>query len=487
MVVILNDVPVPVCISQSFSREDMATSTETLPLACEEILVSFQLSDEEHVWWCATVEEIHAVRGRGKILATATVLYERAHSYPAERVNVSFMRHNIIRPDGSSLICEGEESSWKFRNEDNLMQEKDDRHVQFHQMDTTKQPVRTRRAERMGNSAAAVEENQHVTRTALPEFAQELTKKVNENAETSERLWFSLTARLQVLERGLSQMRMCDHRILIDERVKAVRVSMKLKIIEEIQRPLQRSLSRSASSNISGTLARCSLNVAHSCDWDLFKIVARDIAYSSAAQNVVFLPSYTTTQHCSHDVDESIIIFRSAWALFQWLGIGSDCEKRSLLVSLKTSKEGPVMRLLGGLQCYEDEEGRAINVFLGGSCKRTNSTSDRCEDYRTVLQTYPANVDAGNSCHGEDLKLSKAKSGMETVGINSMEEFDTFSLTWSADSTRSQKYARLIASVGEGVRVGSLQLHIPSTGVLTNLMISKVNGMLATLDHTSLN
>lgn len=463
----------------SHNPEPMAASNIPLPLACDDILVSFELSDQEHVWWRATVEEIHTLGRRGQVLATATILYESAHSYPAERVNVSFMRRNIIRPVQSVLKGDAQESSWKLHENSELVPENVD-------VSRTRPRMGMKRATGNAQGAAAVTSGLQETRNVMPEIVGDMNERVHQNTENMERLWDSMARRLQALERGLSELRNCDHRTFINERVKAVRVALKVNIIQEIQRPLRRSLTRRSFSTISGNVTRMGVNVSQSCDWGLFKLIARDVFESAAAPHVVFLPSYIATQHSAHDVDEAGIIFRSAWSLFHWLGIWSESEKRSLLITHTSSKQNPAMRLLGGMQWDEEDLQQPLNIFIGSSCKKTLShTTTQGNCHRAVLHSNSAQWDPTKNGFQHDLQLGKANAGIDALDSMPIDEYDSFSMTWSADSTRSRKTARLMESVGEGVRIGELLLKVPSCGVFTNTLCEKMNAMVGRLDHSS--
>lgn len=142
------------------------------------------------------------------------------------------------------------------------------------------------------------------------------------------------------------------------------------------------------------------------------------------------------------------------------------------------------MRLLGGMQCCLEEEQRPLNIFVGGSCMRTTPNNAECHDFRSVIQS-PSQEHSGNLFVPHDLKVDKAPAGLSVLSSEGADECDGFSLTWSADSTKSQKAARLIASVGEGIRVGTIQLRIPSCGFFTNALCTKINDIVASLSHDS--
>lgn len=454
------------------------SAKNTLPLPCDEILVSFQLNDHENVWWSAVVEDIHVLKKGSRVLATATILYESAHSYPAERVAVSFLVQNIIRPD-QSLESDAESSSWKYPSDEASGSENKN------ESDDDVPHTKKRKSNRIRKPAAAADSGVQVNRNAPPMQMHNMKERVQQNSENVERLWQDMSKRMQALERGLSQMRNCDHRTIIDERVKAIRVTVKVKLIEQIQRPLRLPNTRSNVARMGG-VTRNSVSVQHSCDWDLFKIVARDVFERAAAKHVIFLPSYLATQNDGHDLDKFCIVFRSAWSLLEWLGIWSECEKRSLLVTLSTSRQGPSMRLLGGMQLVTSETQRPLNLFFGGSCITRMPANAECEDNRTVIQSPSGESDNSDNGLLDDLQVDNAQAaGLDILHIDSLNNFDTFSLTWSADSSASHKKARLIMAVGEGVRVGTLRVDAPSCGLFTNSLCAKVNSLLAIMDHSS--
>lgn len=58
--------------------------------------------------------------------------------------------------------------------------------------------------------------------------------------------------------------------------------------------------------------------------------------------------------------------------------------------------------------------------------------------------------------------------------ITSMDELDDFDLTWSSDTTKSKNMAQLMTTVGEGVRVSTFRVKLPSSIIFSTATVNMV-------------
>ena len=66
------------------------------------------------------------------------------------------------------------------------------------------------------------------------------------------------------------------------------------------------------------------------------------------------------------DIAEGHVLFSSARAVLQWLGITSKRDIRRVLCRKHTQRDGvDVLRVLGGLQCGEESDASPVRVVLG--------------------------------------------------------------------------------------------------------------------------
>ena len=444
-----------------------------VPLPSEEILVWFSLSDGRRVQWPALVEEVEVGEGNGdlkftqKVLARATIVYEAAHGYRQERCRVLFLEGFLVRPEHASAEG-GDVTSWLFDEEPKVFGGSTGAGSQDDWVEAT-----------MPRSRATMIRGR--TRSSLPagckggsdaeQFVSARTRRrkgslVGEGLVRLTQAHEDLEGRVLALERSTAAARVCTHDEMIQERVNAVRVQIKIDMLEHAQRPLRLLKKVKVETDCERVLQRSAWSCSYPCDYALFRIVARNVHESFAGTDphtlptpagVLFFPSLYGILHPSRRMEQASIVFETAAALFEWLGITSRDDVRAMMVREHRAEAARQMCVLGGVQWDDAVVFSPFRLFIGASCTRVPPEFENAAAKRYYVGLENVEWDDENSEFTSPVDFGEGDTGLNSRSA----DLCAFRIDWEWSGGTSRRAFSLHSMDCEGVRLGTVTVKAP--------------------------
>jgi len=235
-----------------------------------------------------------------------------------------------------------------------------------------------------------------------------------------------------------------------------------------------RDTSRGSSRPFSSVLQTGCITVKDTISYETFsQIVASVVRNMDDRQrtSVFFVPSVEELQNPRQNIREGHVVFNSARAMLQWLGIGSKSDVDAAVVNGRKRRNGvSILRVLGGVQ-WSGQEEDAIRIFVGTSCgaskstavsTTTDNTGERQSRNMKVVEFESAKWDGSNNLLAAQPRVNVGEVGeygSERSYVASKNS--VFSLSWNwikgVEGTAFSASARSCGSY----RLGNISLSLP--------------------------
>jgi len=347
-------------------------------------------------------------------------MYEEAHGFPQTRSTCEFINGNLLIPESQDQ--DRPIASWVFREEQIKSLEFDD------------------------NFVPGAEGNKNNTIRSEVSTC-EMVRECQED----------LLYRVATLERQVSAQTECDHLVIIKDRVKAVRVGIKVDILSLLSRPLRKPVKIVRS--MSGAVVETVVSKTYECDFTMFNYMVTDLLATVQSgkrrDDVRLEPSGFDIYHMG-SVSDASIIFRTASAFFKWIGVHGSSQLKRLLLKTQETSGCTSIRLLGGMQYNPDDSTQPLSIYPGGSCARVPDAFEG--DKMLALHWQDSSYDLECGLHGNS-ELLEVATGFNTTDRKDM---DCFFVNWKARMGNVKVKCGSGNMDLEGVRLGTMTVSLPA-------------------------
>lgn len=419
----------------------------------------FKLPSGLDKWFTATIEELEYVSGSGQsLVAHAVVMYDAAHGYEAEKSTLVLRGNRTVQTKQLTTY----DATWKFPGDDvdTRTQDEDDDGDgagQWAVVGQSQDQGKKRKTEYPGRKHDR-------SRTPPAKFdIDEIMERVEPMVQ---------------LKIAMSKYN-CLHNQEIETRVRATRVTW----MDEVLRNLA-SLPRPTSdtSAYAESLTGGSTTHKFKVDYGMFKYMRDDAMKYRSGKSIAHpmvgrtqcLPRASDLDACPASL-QTHVIFNTASAFFDWLGISPDMKRTAILIDDR-DQGGPggvqAMRIMGSLDRVNSDIVDTIRMYVGRSAPTQEardayekfhygSGGPRLPDATTVEYIAYAceDWDVENNKFVEPPCTCKEKLGRGPYGADRVGQ--TFSMSWDAIPPLSRAKYGVTPHFSQGVQLGYVTLRYP--------------------------
>ena len=503
--VALTEVHLRALRNEAIAEEDQAMSVnDDVPCVWDKIQVKYRVEKGELVWWPATVLSSREYEAPGVVAGTGTVEFATYRNTRKTIEDVTFLADRTVATSGGETpwrssaeaadagagneseadwnprararaaralrgsspearveyrirIGDEDDSTRKDDGEEDVddAEETDDKEIE-------EPPSQRRRIDCMSVSPSTRSPARdsggptirHVTgRRASGSRAASLTGSAVD----------VLTQRLDVLEEKQNEVRKCAHREAYDEFVQDKKSLWKTRVLKLLSKNMKK-YTPTAGRPFSAVLRSDKISFKEDMSYRYFQLLVEDMCKKGNAEDpprgIRFVPSLHELRHPEADIKEGHVVFQSARAWLNWLGITSKGDLRKNMTKTSKQRDGAtVTRVLGGLQWTAGDMTKPLRVFVGRSCvgSSTGDEANRGEEV-PVVEFPNARWDSSNNT------LATAPIAKRCCVGDYIEESDwnsVFTLSWRWTGGYDGRAVSAHGKKSGNVREGSITLDMP--------------------------
>ena len=284
-----------------------------------------------------------------------------------------------------------------------------------------------------------------------------------------------LARRVAVLEGKDANKHTCDHKPAHDRRVEVLHAMWRTRVLTHLSQPL-RKLPTVRNLPFTSAVHAHTLGFSEDFAYEDFVHAVKHAA-SQPEEDVSFFPSYRALTDPRLDINEGYIVFSTARAVLNWLGVTSSHDVRALLVRSQKLRDGiDVTRVLGGAQCNKDSVDDPVRVFIGRSCTARRRAREVSEEKAYAVEFNSAKWDDSNNKLCAEPKWSEEYVG-DYKHARDWESVFSLGWTWKGgyDGRAVSEHGKRMGTV----RLGNLALTLPAVSFRGNDLCKKVDKYLA--------
>lgn len=491
-------------------------SVDEMPRPYDKIYVKYEVDDDRHVWWPATVLRTKEYKNPSTIVGTGTLQFAALNGMKASTEDVVFLEGGIVHcNDGETPWrstaeaadagqADVDEAEWKTKSQKKSSRKKKSESEMHGRAIANNNTQRT-----LVFPATKTEGDVDVERPALVETSPPQgrsrrkstpTRKVAIAKSDATNEWHTGSPAMDNLYRrvaGLEQKASaeCDHKELrrefVDERI----AILKTRMVEFLGRSPKGNGSKKCSP-FHSILQSTSLNVSELAAYNTFRMLVEDVSKcAELGCSIEFIPSLAGILNPVRGVHSATIVFTKASALMHWLGVRDASDVRALVVRDTATvlshypydpnhhpnhRGSDMIRIVGGLT-RGGEFRNDVRLFPGRSAFRTEQ--EAIADVRSI-HFDGGSWDDSNGMFATPPSLVPDVKGLKTTSDRCFE--GCFTLSWECKTGQT---GRVLTRSGRwlgGVQLGTLQLHIPYTTIVGIATCKRVRSLLSCMDFDTM-
>lgn len=356
--------------------------SDSVPHLLDDIEVLYRMPDGDTIWWHAVIQKINVAVEYANVHAEARIVYVpmKRYNWPESYDTVLFLDDNELCPSRSKNRP-ADRTPWRHAIVPDVEDVPyEDAHVKL---------KKRKKDADIASDHGHEDRPSKNTRTTNTEPVEREQEKTSEVVRQLRRCHQNVTDRLQAIESEMESTKRCMHMPEIDRQVSAVRLRLLMDITDQVMKPIKKVRNGDRAPHFDTVLQRSLLRSSHPADLSLFRHIVQDIRNCLYPQGrtteaeVVFMPSALEVLHTSRTFRNAKVVFRTAHALFSWLGASESSVMRDYVVRLQLWKAGHSMRILGGLSYDGHRSDVAINACVARSTSSTPLPVSTSEPYGT--------------------------------------------------------------------------------------------------------
>lgn len=425
---------------------------EKMPRPFDKIFVFFQVEDDRHEWWPATVLRTKEFDNVSTIVGTATLQFAAFQGFKETTEEVVFLQNRIVR-------CEDGETPWRSSAEAADAGEGNVDEASWEHEKTRQSPRKKRKGA--------------PTRRFPMEQAMAIADAMDNRTQNESSTVDSLLLRVAGLENSMSNP--CDHAEVIKAMVDERTAILKTRVIEALSRSTRQNGSKKCSP-FHGILQTASFKVSELAAYNTFRMLTEDIstwAIVDGEDSIEFLPSLSGIINPARAVHTATVVFKKASALLGWLGVEATSDVRALVVRDQSNGPTEMIRVAGGMlrrgMNHDD-----LRLFVGRGLMT---------DENEALAGVPAlrfdggRWDSSNGLFATPPTMENEYTVLTTASDRCLEGCFKMSWTW-----KNVEGGRMLTSGSRwsgGVRLGVLQIELPFTTIVGRATCTRVRALLS--------
>ena len=394
-----------------------------------------------------------------EVLAVGTVLYLPVLGYPQERQDVEFLSGFRLRSTNNVIDSDEYEVSWRVSPSESDAEINEESCFDITNRSNIRQG--SRRVTRRSSQVRAPESGRILGLPAPSPRRAEHHLPGDEDSACMKAIE-DIYRRVARVEKRLTETSGCTHDEIISEIVDTFRVTAKFDVLSQGTSPPSRP-GRSMDTSFDSVLRPYVVSHIYKRDFHTFQRIARDVHDSFAdSSDVLFFPSYAHIL-LPHAHVAGHIVFRTAVALFDWLGISDPSDVKLLAFDDRHRSTEPRVRILGSLHFNRMESTDPLTLFIGASSglNKLHVYNDNVHEHdkeRPTVQFDSAQWDEENG-------MLTSRPAFENVCVPPITELDVnkscFALSWEAAVPCSQRRFSLHTQSFGDVQLGNIILRYP--------------------------
>lgn len=457
--------------------------TDNVPREYDSIEVLFKVK-ERLVWWPTTILSSREREVDGTVKGVAKVEYAPFQNMKKSHEQVYFLARRQVNTESGDTTWRSaaeaadagagnrEDADWQPRTRAHAATTKFDEASVPEDVegwglasscpDDGEEPPRQRRRVSAGVTSALSKGGSTRAGTRLgkkPQARTEITHPSGQNMDTLEQLM----RRVATLEEGQTQGPSGDVASTNQWFVDDMKVLWRTRVLRELDQRIKKPVATRVETF--GAMVRGdTIGFTVDCTFRMFNLVVGDIA--KTPRGALFLPSLDALLEPAAEISGGDVLFESARALLNWLGVTADKDVRGRTEKWQKQRDGAQSaRLLGGLQWSHGAVDKPLRVFVGNSCVRNLKESEATGRECKVVKFANARWDTSNN------RLASApESDVARVGDFARAEDlkSVFRLSWRW--VRGYE-GRAVSAHGRRIgdtRLGELTLCMPTVTVKGN-------------------
>ena len=289
----------------------------------------------------------------------------------------------------------------------------------------------------------------------------------------------TLMRRIAVLEDRQSDK--CDHFAAYNRVVEMTRVIWKTRVLRALAKPMRKNTT-TRSQPFGSALQSHHIGFDDEFAYEMFTHIVADVSRHAARDDegcVSFVPSFKALTDPEQDIAEGHVLFRSARAFLNWLGITSSSDVKRLICRPQTQRDGiATTRVLGGLQRNKDAANDPVRVFVVFSCAAHRRATDvlAAGDAGTgAVEFASGRWDASNNRFCAVPEATRCSVGDYTEG----RDWDSvFSLSWVWTGGYDGRAVSAHGRKTGHIRLGRVALKLPTVTFRGNGLCARVDNLL---------
>lgn len=462
--------------------------TDNVPREYDSIEVLFNVKGRL-VWWPTTVLSSREREVDGTVKGVAKVEYAPFQKMKKSHEQVYFLARRQVNTESGDTTWRTaaeaadagagnrEDADWKPRaraqdattkfeeaSEENVSEPEEDEGwgLASSAADDGKQPPRQRRRLSAAVESARSKGGSFRASASAGKKAQsrtEITRPSGQNTDALEQLM----RRVATLEEGQMQGPSGDVASTNEWFVDDMKVLWRTRVLRDLDQRIKKPVATRVETF--GAMVRGeTIGFTVDCTFRMFNLVVGDIA--KTPRGALFLPSLDALLEPAAEISGGDVLFESARALLNWLGVTADEDVRGRTEKWQKQRDGSQSaRLLGGLQWSHGAVDKPLRVFVGNSCVRDMKDSEATGRECKVIKFANARWDTSNN------RLSSApESDVARVGdFARAEDLESvFRLSWrwvrGYDGRAVSAHGKRMGDT----RLGELTLRMPTVTVKGN-------------------
>ena len=445
----------------------------------------FELRTGRMVWWPATVEELCFNSTDEDVIADAVIVYHAAFEYVAESASVQFLKDRTVRSKVISYV----DASWLLSGDRPPVRGK----TGHGNVMTPERVTRTRGP----HSAAKVstEDIRRLDRLNQDEDSDSdlsddeglagsspSLKRRKTTTGSANSVWRAADApglqdmheRIVRLEAINDTNRMCDHREIIESRVRAMRVIMMDELLRNASSLPRPRVSHNNESYMHVLSTGCVEHDFH-IDYNLFQYLLRDIEKNMRPYgSVLYTPNAEEMMGRTARANRHVI-FRTAKSFFSWLGITEDMNRKAVLIEERdqlASGGTQALRVMGSLRRNDEQDMASIQILVGRSASQVaTGRSEEDDPAVRAMEEHPTCGDGDIPClayanakwddESNDFEEKLSECMGHTGPLSEDHIQSCFSISWKAKKPLARGKYKLTPNLSEGVQLGTLTVRYP--------------------------
>ena len=475
------------CIIQTPTTAENRTMAinDDVPREFDKIQVFYVLDNGERVWWPTTVLHSLEYSTPGAVKGTGTVEFAAFRNNKRSVQDVQFLAGRTVNTNNGEASWrtsaeaadagdgDGDEASWE-----RAVGKRGRAHrLDFHTTLVTDAPTDAGPGQSASDAHARTPKRRKDTTTTAPVVSRRDASASRRSSADNSGM-DALMRRIAVLEER--QANKCDHMPAYERFVEMTRVIWKARVLRALAKPMRKN-TQTRSQPFGSVLFSNTMGFEDDFAYELFSHIVADVAKLAGPGDdgcVSFVPSFNALTDPEQDIAEGHVLFSSARAVLNWLGITSSCDVRRLVCRSQTQRDGvATTRVLGGLQRNKDNLEDPVRVFVGFSCAAHRRATDVLagEDAGAV-EFASGRWDASNNkfCAVPEATRCSVGEYSHERDCNSV-----FSLSWVWTGGYDGRAVSLHGKKTGYVRVGRIALKLPSVTFRGNDLCAQVDRLLS--------